>query len=191
MPKVSWLRLPLSPPFWLLSWLHDAYKRLGLALRNRILVPFSSLPIFSSVSWAAWTASHFLTFILVSLPQRATVLRLVRLILQSNMVSAFLILFIIFLAISAPVSGQPTVTRPGYYRRLRQESIQPKSLAEAAGSFPDINVLVEGNKRFRNSIVNSSNPNVLQGQTEDEQSPGFLFLGYRCVSSDESPGYRH
>lgn len=107
------------------------------------------------------------------------------------MVSAFLILFIIFLAISTPVSGRLTVTRPGYYRRLRQESIQPKSLAEAAGSFLDINVLVEGNKRFRDSIANSSNPNVLQGQTEDGQSPGFLFLGYRCVSSDESLGYRH
>jgi hypothetical protein len=107
------------------------------------------------------------------------------------MVSAFLALFITFLAISAPVSGRPMVTRRGYYKQLRQEPIKHKSLAEAAGGFPEINVLVEGNQRFRDSIANSSNPNVLQEQTKDGQSPGFLFLGCRCVPSDGRLGCRY
>ena len=107
------------------------------------------------------------------------------------MVSAFLALFITFLAISAPVSGRPMVSRRGYYRQLRQGPIQHKSLVEVAGGFPELNVLVEGNQRFRDSIANSSNPNVLQEQTNDGQSPGFLFLGCRYVSSDESLGCRY
>jgi hypothetical protein len=102
------------------------------------------------------------------------------------MLSAFLTLLVTFLAVSAPVSGRPMVTRRGYYNQLRQEPVQLKSLAEAAGSFPEINVLVEGNQRFRDLIVNSSNSNILQEQTKDGQSPDFLFLGCRCVSFDES-----
>ena len=107
------------------------------------------------------------------------------------MVSAFLALFITFLAISAPASGRPVVTPRGYYKQLRQGPIQLKTLAEAAGGFPEINVLVEGNQRFRDSIANSSSPDVLQEQTKDGQSPGFLFLGCRCVLFDESLGCRY
>lgn len=106
------------------------------------------------------------------------------------MLSSFLALFITFLAISAPASGRPMVTRRGYYKNLRQEPIRHKSLVEAAGSFPEINVLIEGNQRFRDSITNSSTPNLLKQQTDDGQSPGFLFLGCRCVLFVESLGYR-
>jgi hypothetical protein len=105
------------------------------------------------------------------------------------MLSTFLALFITFLAVSSPVSGRPMVTRRGYHKQLRQEPVQLKSLAEAAGSFPEINVLVEGNQRFRDSIANSSDPSILQKQTDEGQSPGFLFLGCRCVSFHESLGY--
>lgn len=103
-------------------------------------------------SWAAWIACRFLTFLLLS--QRATVLLLsqpVRLILRSNMLSTFLALFIAFLAVSAPVGGRPTATRRGHYEQLWQEPIQLRSLGEPAGSFPEINVLVEGSPRFRDS----------------------------------------
>jgi len=104
------------------------------------------------------------------------------------MLPTFLTLFIAFLAVSAPVSGRPMVTRRGYHKQLRQEPVQLKSLAEAAGSFPELNVLVEGNQRFRDSIANSSNPNLLKEQTDEGQSPGFYFLGCRCVSLDERLG---
>jgi len=104
------------------------------------------------------------------------------------MLSTFLALFVAFLAVSAPVSGRPMVTRRGYHKQLRQEPVQLKSLAETAGSFPEINVLVEGNQRFRDSIANSSNPNILKEQTDEGQKPGFYFLGCRCVSFDERPG---
>jgi len=107
------------------------------------------------------------------------------------MVSAFLALFITFLAVSAPVSGRPMVSRRGYYKQLRQEPVKHKSLVEVAGSFPEINVLAEGNQRFRDSIANSSNENVLQEQTNDGQSPEFLYLGCRYVSSDGSLGCRY
>jgi len=106
------------------------------------------------------------------------------------MLSTFLALFITFLAVSAPVSGRPIVTRRGYDKQLRQEPIQLKSLAEVAGSFPEISVLVEGNQRFRDSIANSSDLNLLQKQAKEGQSPGFLFLGCRHVSFDESLGCR-
>jgi hypothetical protein len=96
--------------------------------------------------------------------------------------------FLAFLATTAPVSGLPVVTRRGYDTLLLEQSAQPKSLAEAVGSFPEINVLLEGNQRFRDSIANSSNPNLLKEQTDAGQSPGFLFLGCRCVSSAESLG---
>lgn len=104
------------------------------------------------------------------------------------MLSTFLALFVAFLAVSAPVSGRPMVTRRGYHKQLRQEPVQLKSLAETAGSFPEINVLVEGNQRFRDSIANSSNPNILKEQTDEGQKPGFYFLGCRCASFDERPG---
>lgn len=104
------------------------------------------------------------------------------------MLSAFLTLFVTFLAVSAPVSGRPMVTRRGYHKQLRQEPVQLKSLSETAGSFPEINVLVEGNQRFRESIANSSNSNILQEQTKDGQSPDFLFLGCRCVPLDQRLG---
>jgi len=105
------------------------------------------------------------------------------------MVSTFLIMFVASLAVSAPVSGRPMVTRRGYHKQLLQEPIKIKSLAEAAGSFPEIKVLVEGNQRFRDSIANSSNPNLLKEQTDKGQSPGFLFLGCRCVSFDKRLSY--
>ena len=65
------------------------------------------------------------------------------------------------------------VTRHEYYKQLRQEPIQFKSLGKAAGSFPEISVLVEGNRRFCDSIANSSNLNLLKEQTEEGQSSGF------------------
>ena len=99
------------------------------------------------------------------------------------MLSTFLTLFVGFLAISAPASGRPMVTRRSFHKQLLQEPVKIKSLVEAAGSFPEINVLIEGNQRFRDSIVNSSNPNLLKEQTDQGQSPGFLFLGCRCVPS--------
>ena len=105
------------------------------------------------------------------------------------MLPTFLTLFTAFLAISTPVSGRPMVTRRGYHKQLLQEPIKIKSLAEAAGSFPEINVLVEGNQRFRDSIANSSNPNLLKEQTDQGQSPGFLFLGCRCVLLYKRLGY--
>ena len=105
------------------------------------------------------------------------------------MLSTFLTLFVAFLAVSAPVSGRPMVTRRGYHKQLLQEPIKIKSLAEAAGSFPEINVLVEGNQHFRDSIANSSNPNILKEQTDQGQSPGFLFLGCRYVSFYKRLGY--
>jgi len=104
------------------------------------------------------------------------------------MLPTFLTLFIAFLAVSAPVSGRPMVTRRGDHKQLLQEPIKIKSLVEAAGSFPEINVLVEGNRRFRDSIANSSNPNLLKEQTDKGQSPGFLFLGCRCVPFHECLG---
>lgn len=101
------------------------------------------------------------------------------------MLPTFLALLIAFLAVSIQVSGRPVATRRGYHKQLREEPVKLKSFAEAAGSFPEINVLVEGNQRFRDSIVNSSNPNILQEQTDQGQSPGFLFLGCRCVPSHQ------
>jgi len=107
------------------------------------------------------------------------------------MLSTLLTLFFAFLAASAPASGRPMVTRRGYHKQLRQEPIKHKALIEAAGSFPEINVLVEGNQRFRDSITNSTNPELLKQQTDAGQAPGFLFLGCRCVSSDESFGLEY
>lgn len=98
------------------------------------------------------------------------------------MLPAYLALFVAFLAISAPASGRPVVTRREYHMQLRQEPVQLKSLAITAGNFPELNVLVEGNQRFRDSIANSSNPNLLQEQTGEGQTPGFLFLSCRCIS---------
>lgn len=102
------------------------------------------------------------------------------------MVPTFLALFIALLAVSAPVSGRPMVTRRGYYKQLRQEPVQLQSFVEVVGSFPEISVLLEGNQRFRDSIASSSNPNLLQEQTDAGQSPGFLFLG--CSDSRVSEG---
>ena len=104
------------------------------------------------------------------------------------MLPTFLALLVAFLAVTAPVSGRPTVTRRGYYKQLRQEPVQLKSLVEVVGSFPEINVLMEGNRRFRDSIASSGNPNLLKEQTDAGQSPSFLFLGCRCVSFAESLG---
>ena len=97
------------------------------------------------------------------------------------MLSAFLPLSLIFLVISAPVSGLPVVTRRGDHNQPRQEPVKLHTLATVTEGFPGIGVLVEGNQRFRDSIANSSNPNLLKEQTEKGQSPGFLFLGCRCV----------
>ena len=97
------------------------------------------------------------------------------------MLPTLLALFIALLATTAPISGLPIVTGRGYDTLLLEQPTQPKSLAEAVGSFPEINVLLEGNQRFRDSIANSSNPNLLKEQTDAGQSPGFLFLGCRCV----------
>lgn len=102
------------------------------------------------------------------------------------MVPTFFALFIALLAVSAPVSGRPMVTRRGYYKQLRQEPVQLQSFVEVVGSFPEINVLLEGNQRFRDSIASSSNPNLLKEQTDAGQSPGFLFLG--CSDSRVSEG---
>lgn len=98
------------------------------------------------------------------------------------MVPTFLALFIALLVVSAPASGRPVVTRRGHYKQLRQEPVQLHSFVEVVGSFPEISVLLEGNQRFRDSIASSSNPNLLKEQTDAGQSPGFLFLGCRCVS---------
>lgn len=102
------------------------------------------------------------------------------------MLPTFLALFIGLLAVSAPASGRPMVTRRGYYKQLRQEPVQLQSFVEVVGSFPEINVLIEGNQRFRDSVASSGNPNVLQEQTDAGQSPGFLFLG--CSDSRVSEG---
>ena len=115
------------------------------------------------------------------LSSRATVLFLSRSDPWSNMLPTILALFIAFLATTAPISGLPIVTGRGYDTLLLEQPAQPKSLAEAVRSFPEINVLLEGNQRFRDSIANSSNPNLLKEQTDAGQSPGFLFLGCRCV----------
>ena len=97
------------------------------------------------------------------------------------MLPALLALFIALLATTAPISGLPIVAGRGYDTLLLEQPAQPKSLAEAVRSFPEINVLLEGNQRFRDSITNSNNPNLLKEQTEAGQIPGFLFLGCRCV----------
>lgn len=76
----------------------------------------------------------------------------------------------------------------GYYRQLRRDPVQLHSLAEVVGSFPEINILVEGNQRFRDSVASSSNPNLLKEQTDAGQNPGFLFLGCRYVSFAENLG---
>ena len=99
------------------------------------------------------------------------------------MLPAFLALFTALLVAFTPVTGMPTVTRRGYYKQLRQEPVKLHTLANVVGSFPEINVLVEGNQRFRDSVANSSNPNILKELTDEGQSPGFLFLGCRCVGS--------
>lgn len=104
------------------------------------------------------------------------------------MFPAFLALLITLLAVSAPASSRP-VTLRGYYKQPRQEPIRLHSLADAVGGFPEINVLIEGNQRFRDSIANSDNPNLLKEQTDAGQSPSFLFLGCRCVSFASSPGH--
>jgi len=102
------------------------------------------------------------------------------------MFPTFLALFVAFLAVTAPVSGRPMVTRRGYYKQLRQAPVQLQGLVEVVGNFPEINELMEGNRRFRDSIASSTNPNLLKEQTDAGQSPRFLFLG--CSDSRVSEG---
>jgi hypothetical protein len=153
-----------------LLWLPYIYRTLGCILFS---LPSSTITFFSSPG----CVDRFpLTLVLLSrfsIPPSLSA----GLILHPDMLPAFLALSTTFLVVFTSVSGRPMVTQRGHYKQLRQEPLQLQGLAEVVGSFPEINVLVEGNQRFRDSIASSSNPNLLKEQTDEGQSPEFLFPG--------------
>lgn len=84
------------------------------------------------------------------------------------------LLYTVLATLYSTVFASPTISARSDYS---QDGI--RTLADAVNDYPQLLPLKDGNARFRQSIADSDNPDLLWSLTANGQHPEFLFLGCR------------
>ena len=88
------------------------------------------------------------------------------------MVYKSFLLCAVLATLHSTVFASPTLSRGNHARNG-----DTRSLADAAKEYPQLLPLEQGNEKFRQSIANSDQPNLLQNLTANGQHPEFVFIG--------------